>query len=143
MAREADLFAEVRNGVSSCVAKGHRENRDSKGFGKVESRRSICGKPYLTDKCWNNPDRKVASRADVVNDEGRLVTASSADTSNPQFKGDNSFHRGRGNYRGRGYGRENNRGQGRDVGNTFDNATGGGYQFNFCKVRNKRGPVTV
>ena len=33
------------------------------------------------------------------------MTASSADTSNPQLKGDNSFNRGRGNYRGRGYGR--------------------------------------
>ena len=88
---------------------------DSKGFSKVEPSRlgnkpkikcRICGKPYLTYKCWNNPDRKVASSADKVKDEGRLVTASSADTSNPQFKGDNSFNRGRGNYRGRGYGSE-------------------------------------
>ena len=125
MAREADLFAEARGGVSSCVAKGQPENRDSKGFSKVEPSRSdnkpeikcrICGKPHLTYKCWNNPDRKVASSADVAD-------ASSADTNSPHFKGGNLFNRGRGNYRGRGYGRENNRGQGRGVGNKFDNAT--------------------
>ena len=123
--READLFAEARAGVSSCIVKGQRENRDSKEFSKVEPRRSgnkpeikrrICGKPHLTYMCWNNSDRKVASSADVVTDEGRLVSASSADTSNPQFKGDNSFNRGRGIYRGRGYGRENNRGLDRGFG---------------------------
>ena len=63
------------------------------------------------------------------------MSVSSADTSNPQFKGDNSFNRGRGNYRGRGYGRGNNRGQGRGVGNKFENTTRGGHQFNLCKVR--------
>ena len=89
----------------------------------------------------NNPDRKVASSVDVVNDEGRLVAASSADTSNPQFKGDNSFNRDCGNYRGRGYGRGNNRGQGRGVGKKFDNATVGGHQFNFCKVKGQNGSI--
>ena len=120
MARETDLFAEARGGVSSYVAKGQRENKDSKGLSKVEPSRSgnkpeikcgICGKPHLTYKCWNNPDRKVASSADVVDEEGRLVSASSADTSYPQLKGDNLF-KGHGNYRGRGYGRGNNHGQG-------------------------------
>ena len=48
------------------------------------------------------------------------MTASSKNTSNPLFKGDNSFNRGCCNYRGQGYGRGNNRGQGRDVGNKFD-----------------------
>ena len=84
MAREADLFAEARCGVSSCVAKGQHGNRNSKKFSKVEPSRSgnkpeikcrICGKPHLTYKCWNNPDRKVASSADVVDDEGSLVSA--------------------------------------------------------------------
>ena len=32
MAREVDLFSEARSGVSSCVSKGQRENRYSKGF---------------------------------------------------------------------------------------------------------------
>ena len=96
MAREANLFAELWSGVSNCIVKGQHQNRDSKGFSKVKPSKSgnkpeikcrICGKPHLTYKCWNNPDRKVALSADVVNDEGRLVTASSADTSNPQFIG--------------------------------------------------------
>ena len=66
----------------------------------------------------------TANCADVVNDEGRLVTASSVDTGNPQFKGDNSFNKVRGNNRGQGYGRGNNRDQGRGIRNKFDNATG-------------------
>ena len=45
------------------------------------------------------------------------MTASNADISNPQCKGDESFNRGCGNYQGRSYGRGNNRGQGRGVGN--------------------------
>ena len=67
------------------------------------------------------------------------MTASSADISNPQFKGDNSFNISRGNYRGRGYGRGNNRGQGRGIGNKFDNARGGGHQLNFCNVKGQNG----
>ena len=63
--------------------------------------------------------------------------ASSADTSNPQFKGENSFNRGRGNYLVRGYGKGNNRSQGRCVGNTF--ATRGGHLFNFCKIKGLKG----
>ena len=78
-AREADLFAEARDGVSSCAAKGQRENTDSKEFSKVEPSRSgnrpeleckTCEKPHLLYQCLNNPDRKVAERADVVDDEG-------------------------------------------------------------------------
>ena len=34
MAREADLFAEARGGVPSCVAKGQRENKDNKSTHK-------------------------------------------------------------------------------------------------------------
>ena len=80
MAREADFFAEAGDGISSCVAKEQWQNRDNKGFSKVdktEIKCRICGKPHPTCKCWNNPDRKVTSSADVGNDEGRLVTASS------------------------------------------------------------------
>ena len=53
--------------------------------------------------------------------------------------GDNSFKRGRGNYRGRGYGRGNNHGQGRGVGNKFEDATGGGHQYHACKVKGQKG----
>ena len=152
MARETDLFAEAQGGVSCCVAKGQRKNRDSKEFNKVEPSWSgnkpaikwrIRGKPHLTYKCRNNPERKVASSADVANEKGRLVNASSADTTNPQFKGDNSFNRSRGNCRRRGYGRGNNRGEGRGAGNKFDNSTGGGHQFNFCKVKGQKGSMAV
>ena len=148
MAREAELFAEARGGVSSYVAKGQRDNKDNKGFSKVEPSRSgnkpeikcrICGEPHLTYKCWNKTDRNLASSVDVDTGEGRLVSASSADTTNPQFKGDDSFNRGRGNHRGRSYGRGNNRGQGRGFGNKFDNATRGGHQFKFCKVKGQKG----
>ena len=43
------------------------------------------------------------------------------------------------NYRGQGYGRGNNRGPCRGVRNKLDNATGAGYQFNFCKVKEQKG----
>ena len=67
MAREADFFAEARGGVSTCVAKGLRENKDNKSThknepsspgNKPEIKCRICGKPRLIYKCWNNPDRK-------------------------------------------------------------------------------------
>ena len=61
MAREADLFAEARGGVYSCVAKGQREKKDkttyknesSRPGNKPEIKCRICGKPHLTYKCWN------------------------------------------------------------------------------------------
>ena len=93
----------------------------------------------IIPKCWNNPDGKVASSAEVVSDGGRLVTASSAETNSMQMKGDNAFHRGRGSNRSRGFGRGNNRGYGRGVSNKSANASGGGHQFNFCKVKGQKG----
>ena len=41
MAREADFFAGARGGISSCVAEGLRQNKESKGFSKVEPSRAI------------------------------------------------------------------------------------------------------
>ena len=142
MAREADLFAEARGGVYSCVAKGQRENKDkttyknesSRPGNKPEIKCRICGKPHLTYKCWNNPDRKVASSAEVLSDGGRLVTDSSVETNSMQMKGDNAFHRGRGS-NSRGFDRGNNHGYGRGVSNKSENASGGGHQFNFCKIK--------
>ena len=56
MAREADLFAKARGYVSSCVAKGQRENKynnsthksdPSRPGNKPELKCRICGKPHL------------------------------------------------------------------------------------------------
>ena len=51
MAKEADLFAEARGGVYTCVNKAQRDNKggsqhksDSKPSGKPEIKCSICGK---------------------------------------------------------------------------------------------------
>ena len=63
------------------------------------------------------------------------MTDSSVETNSMQMKGDNAFHRGRGSNRSRGFGRGNNRGYGRGVSNKSENASGGGHQFNFCKVK--------
>ena len=56
MAKEADLFAEARGGVFSCVNKGQRDNNkaaaqskpESKPSGKPEIKCGICGKGHLT-----------------------------------------------------------------------------------------------
>ena len=59
MAKEADLFAEVRGGVFSCVNKGQRDNNkgaaqrkpESKPSGKPEIKCGICGKGHSTIRC--------------------------------------------------------------------------------------------
>ena len=66
MAKEADMFAEARGGVFSCVNKGQRDNNkgaaqskpESKPSGKPEIKCGICGKGHLTIRCYKNPDRK-------------------------------------------------------------------------------------
>ena len=75
MAKEADLFAEARGGVFSCVNKAQRNN-DNKGaaHSKPESKPSrkpeikcgICGKGQLTIRCYKNPDRKQAHSAEIA-----------------------------------------------------------------------------
>ena len=142
VSREADLFAEARGGVSSSVAKGQRENKDNKNIHKNEPIRPgnkpeikcrICGKPFSTDKCWNNPVRKVAPSAETNSDGGRLVTNSSAETNSMQIKGDNTFHRFRGSNRSRGFGRGNNCGYGRGVVNKSENTSGEATSSTFVK----------
>ena len=97
MAREFDLYAAVRSGISSCVTKGQCENKENKSTHKNEPSRPgnkpeikcrICGTPHLTYKCWNNPDSKEAPSAEVLSDGGRLMTASSTETNSMQIKGD-------------------------------------------------------
>ena len=72
MAKEADLFAEARGGVYTCVNKAQRDNKggsqhksDGKPSRKPEIKCSICGKGHLTIKCYKNPDRKQAYSAEV------------------------------------------------------------------------------
>ena len=74
MAKEADLFAEARGGVFSCVNKGQRDNNkgaaqskpESKPSGKPEIKCGICGKGHLTIRCYKNPDRKQAYSAEII-----------------------------------------------------------------------------
>ena len=65
MVKEADLIAEARGGVNTCVNKAQCDNKggsqhksDSKPSGKPEIKCSICGKGHLTIKCHKKPDRK-------------------------------------------------------------------------------------
>ena len=68
MATEADLFAEARGSVFSCVNKGQRDSKDkpaSKPSRKPEIKCGICGKRHLTIRCYKNPDRKQVYGAEI------------------------------------------------------------------------------
>ena len=92
MAKEADLFAEARGGVFSCVNKGQRDNNkgaaqskpESKPSGKPEIKCGICGKGHLTIRCYKNPDRKQAYSAEIA----------SGSSGNSGSKGSNSDYGG-------------------------------------------------
>ena len=65
MAKEADLFAEARGGVYTCVNKAQRDNKggsqhksDSKPSGKPEIKCSICGNGHLTIKYYKKNPRE-------------------------------------------------------------------------------------
>ena len=120
MAKEADLFAEARGGVFSCVNKGQRDNNkgtaqskpESKPSGKPEIKCGICGKGHLTIRCYKNPDRKQAYSAEVAsgskgsnsdyggeNEQGTQIKSEESESS----RGRGYTHgRGRGYFRGRG-----------------------------------------
>ena len=75
MAKEADLFAEARGGVFSCVNKEQRNNDnkgaahckpESKPSGKPEIKCGICGKGHSTIRYYKNPDWKQAYSAEVA-----------------------------------------------------------------------------
>ena len=121
MAKEADLFAESRCGVYTCVNKAQRDNKgesqhksDSKPSRKPEIKCSICGKGHLIIKCNKNPDRKQAYSAEVVvgaSGYGGSKGSNSVpkeEAQGMQSKSDNmpskgnSSSRGRGIFRGRG-----------------------------------------
>ena len=126
LAKEADLFAEARGGVYTCVNKAQRDNKggsqhksDSKPSGKPEINCSICGKGHLTIKCYKNHDRKqVCSAEESVGASGYGCSKGSnsvpkEEAQGMQSKSDNmpskgnSSSRGRGNFRGRGRGNDN------------------------------------
>ena len=68
MATDADLFAEARGSVFSCVNKGQRDSKDkpeSKLSGKPEIKCGSCGKRHLKIRCYKNPDRKKVYGAEI------------------------------------------------------------------------------
>ena len=77
MAKEADLFAEAREGVHTCVNKRQRDNRGaaqsqnksdvSKPVKKTEIKCSICGKGHLTIKCIQHPSRMHVNSTELEN----------------------------------------------------------------------------
>ena len=140
MAKEADLFAEARGGVYTCVNKAQSDNKggsqhksDSKPSRKPEIKCSICGKGHLTIKCYKNPDRKQAYSAEVdVGASGyggskgsnsvpkKEAQGMQSKSDNMPSKG-NSSSRGRGNFRGCGRGNDNRN-----------------YQLRFCRTEISR-----
>ena len=144
MAKEADLFAEARGGVFSCVNKGQRDNNkgsaqskpESKPSGKPEIKCGICGKGHLTIRCYKNPDRKQAYSAEVVSgssgSKGSNSDYGGENEQGTQIKSESESSRGRGYTRGRG------RGYFRGRGKTDGAPRGGGHQMSFCKTEVNR-----
>ena len=138
MAKEADLFAEVRGAVFSCVNKGQQNNNkgaaqskpESKPSGKPDIKCGICGKGHLTIRCYKNPDRKQAHSAEV---------ASGSEGSNSDYGGENeqgtqTKSEERESSRSRGYTRGRSRGFFRGRWKTDGAPRGGGHQMRFCKT---------
>ena len=141
MAKEADLFAEVRGGVFSCVNKGQRDNNkgaaqsksESKPSGKPEINCGICGKGHLTIRCYKNPDRKQAYSAEVAS--GRSGSkGSNSDYGGENEQGTQIKSEESESSRGRGYARGRGRGYFRGRGKTDGAPRGGGHQKSFCKT---------
>ena len=91
MAKEADLFAEARGGVHTCVNKGQRDNRGaapsqnktgaSRPSGKPEIKCNICGKGHLTIKCFKHPNRMQVNSAELGS-ETKQNKGSNSDANN-------------------------------------------------------------
>ena len=144
MAKEADLFAEARGGVHTCVNRGQRDNTGaapsqnktgaSRPSGKPEIKGNICGKGHLKIKCFKHPNRMQVNSAELGSDT-KQDKGSNSDASNEaqgmQVKSDNYQNKGRGdsNSRGRGSFR------GRERGN---NPSRGGHQLSFCETQTNR-----
>ena len=148
MAKEADLFAEARGGVFSCVNKGQRDNNkgsaqskpESKPSGKPEIKCGICGKGHLTIRCYKNPDRKQAYSAEIASGSSGNSGSKGSNTDSSvvaqgmQYRNDDAPNRGRGFGRGRGAGRGFTRGRGKSDGTS----RGAGHQMSFCKTEINR-----
>ena len=142
MAKEADLSAEARGGVFSCVNKEQRDNDnkdaahskpESKPSGKPEIKCGICGKGHLTIRCYKNPDRKQAYSAEVASG------SSGSKESNSDYGGDNEHgtqikSKESESSRGRGYTHGRGRGFFRGRGKTDGAPRGGGHHMSFCKT---------
>ena len=145
MAKEADLFAERRGGVFSCVNKGQRDNNkaaaqskpESKPSGKPEIKCGICGKGHLTIRCYKNPDRKQAYSAEVASgssgSKGSNSDYGGENEQGTQIKSEESE-----SSRGRGYTRGRGRGYFRGRGKTDGAPRGGEHQMSFCKTEVNR-----
>ena len=145
MAKEADLFAEARGGVFSCVNKGQRDNNkaaaqskpESKPSGKPDIKCGICGKGHLTIRCYKNPDRKQAYSAEVASgssgSKGSNSDYGGENEQGTQIKSEESE-----SSRGRGYTRGRGRGYFRGRGKTDGAPRGGGHQMSFCKTEVNR-----
>ena len=142
MAKEADLFAEARGGVFSCVNKGQRDNYnkgaahskpESKSSGKPEIKCGICGKGHLTIRCYKNPNRKQAYSAEVASGSSGSKGSNSdygcENEQGTQIKSEESE-----SSRGRGYTRGRGRGYFRGRGKTDGAPRGSGHQMRFCKT---------
>ena len=148
MAKEADLCAEARGGVFSCVNKGQRDNNkgsaqskpESKPSGKPEIKCGICGKGHLTIRCYKNPDRKQAYSAEIASGSSGNSGSKGSNTDSSvvaqgmQYRNDDAPNRGRGFGRGRGAGRGFTRGRGKSDGTS----RGAGHQMSFCKTEINR-----
>ena len=109
MAKEADLFAEARGVVFSCLNKGQRDNNkgaaqskpESKPSGKPEIICGICGKGHFTIRCYKNPDMKQAYSAEIASGSSGnsgskgSKTDSSVVAQGMQYRNDDAPNRGR------------------------------------------------
>ena len=145
MAKEADLFAEARGGVFSCVNKGQRDNNkaaaqskpESKPSGKPEIKCGICGKGHLTIRCYKNPDRKQAYSAEVASGSS-ASKGSNSDYGGENEQGTQIKSEESESSRGRGYTRGRGRGYFRGRGKTDGAPRGGEHQMSFCKTEVNR-----
>ena len=141
MAKEADLFAEARGGVFSCVNKGQRDNNkgaaqskpESKPSGKPEIKCGICGKGHLTIRCYKNPDRKQAYSAEIASGSSGSK-GSNSDYGGEHEQGTQIKSEESESSRDRGYTRGRGRGYFRGRGKTDGAPRGGGHQMSFCKT---------
>ena len=63
----------MRGGVPGCVAEGQRKTRDqvthtfeNRFDRKPNNSCKICGKAYLTHKCWHNKNKRVSTGEEIA-----------------------------------------------------------------------------